>query len=69
VGSRMKYSNNSSKQGQIRKRRRKRAERREATAEARQAINDKMRAAEHPGWVERERPVPRWLTQRLSRDA
>lgn len=38
--------------GQARKRRRKRAERRAATAPVREAVNKKMRAEKHPGWVE-----------------
>lgn len=43
-------SSSANSAGEIRKRRRKRAERREATRHIREARNDKMRAEGHPGW-------------------
>lgn len=59
MGSRIAFSNNAKLKSQARKRRRKRAERRVATAEIREAVNAKMRAEGHPGWVENQ---PWWLS-------
>ena len=58
MGSRAIYSKSAKKKGQVRKRRRKRAERRAATAPVREAVNDKRRAEGHPGWAQGY--TPRW---------
>lgn len=52
----IKHSRTAKLRGEARKRRRKRAERREATAEIREARNAKMRAEGHPGWVNPNKP-------------
>ena len=49
-----KRSMTAAKRGQLKKRRRHRAERREATRAVREAHNEMMRAVDHPGWVEGE---------------
>lgn len=41
------------KRGELKKRRRHRAERRAATAHLREQHNETMRAQGHPGWVHR----------------
>lgn len=51
MGSRIRYSKSASKRGEVRRRRRKRAERRVATAEERESLNARMREEGHPGWV------------------
>jgi len=43
--------NSANRKGRLKKRRRHRADRREATKEIREAINAKMRASGHPGWI------------------
>ncbi len=48
------------RRGQIRSRRRHRAERREATADIREVRNTQMREAGHPGWVTKQR-WPDWF--------
>jgi hypothetical protein len=54
------HSSKSAKiKGQVRKRRRKRAEHREATKDIREARNAKMRAEGHPGWMPNQ-PVHWW---------
>lgn len=47
----VKQASNARQKGEIRKRRRHRAERRAATADIREARNIQMRALGHPGWV------------------
>lgn len=59
MGSRRVYSRNAQARGQVRRRRRKRAERRRATEHIREKVNERMRAAGHPGWG--EQPSKRWL--------
>lgn len=49
----VKHPANARQKGQARKRRVHRAWRRAQTAEIRHAHNDAMRAAGHPGWIER----------------
>jgi hypothetical protein len=48
----VRHARSAQKRGEVRKRRRKRAERREKTRPIREAINAKRRAEGHPGWVE-----------------
>jgi len=50
MGSKRTDSKSAKARGALKKRRRKRAEHREATREVRERINEKMREAEHPGW-------------------
>jgi hypothetical protein len=51
MGSQIKHAKRAKLRGEARRRRRKRAEHREATKQIREARNTKMRAESHPGWV------------------
>ncbi len=51
---RMVHSKNAQTRGEVRKRRRVRAEHREKNAPVREQINEKRREEGHPGWVEQQ---------------
>lgn len=57
----MHHSKEARTRGEVRRRRRQRAERREATAGLRNKVNEKRRAEGHPGWVEQPSKKFFWL--------